>query len=96
MDDFANGLALRRGALTHYIAQMVADDVVEVRDDADRVFDVAAADLGVRGDASDAAFTQRIACVDEQVDGLDERLCDDGLHDIELELTGLGGHGGCR
>ena len=52
-----------------------------------------AAHVGVRRDAGDAALTQRVARIHEQVDRLDQRLGDDGLHDVELELASLGRHG---
>lgn len=39
------------------------------------------------------SLVQRVAGVHQQVDRLEEGLRNDGLHDVELELSGLGRHG---
>ena len=71
---------------------MVADEWVEVGDDADGVFHVFAAYVRVGGDPVDAFFPEGGGGVAEDFDGFEEGLADGGFHHVELELAGFGGH----
>ena len=71
----------------------MTDHRIEVGDDPDRVQDITAADLLIRLDAHDAHLTQGRHPTGEEIDRLEAGLGYHRLHDIELELTRLGGEG---
>ena len=75
---------------------MVADERVEVGDDADGVIDVAFTHFFIRGNAVDAFFQQVVAGVGQNMDRFKHCLANHRLHHVQLELTGFGGHGDGR
>ena len=92
-DHFAHVAAGAGAFAAHQVAVVVADDLIEVGDNANGLQDVAAAHRLIGLDPGDAQFAQGPHGVGEQVDGLEDGLPNQWLHDIELELTGLGGEG---
>ena len=72
-------------------AVFVTDVGVKGSDDTDGVFDHVECVAGIDGDALHALLAERVHGMGEPCDALEEALGDDGLHDVELQLTGLGG-----
>lgn len=92
-DEFLDALAGLEGFLGNLVTVVVANEWVQVGDDTDGVLHVLAAHIGVSGNTGDALFAQRINRVAHDADGLEQRLTDDRLHHVELQLTCLCGHG---
>ena len=61
-------------------------------DDPDRLFNVFAALLFVRGDSRDAPFSQRVDSIHEQGERFKHRFRHSRFHHVELQLAGFGGH----
>ena len=91
--DRAAGLV---GLLGYLRAVLVADVGIQGSDDADGVLHHLVAALLVDGDAEDTLVGEGSDGVAEPPQTFKEALGDDGLHDVELKLTGLSGkgHGG--
>ena len=91
--DRASGLV---GLLGNLRAALVADVRVQGGNDADGVLHHFVAALLVDGDAEHTLVGERGDSVAEPPKTFKEALRDDGLHNVELELTGLSGkgHGG--
>lgn len=92
-DELVDAAAAFGGFFGDFGALLVADDGVEHGDDADGVLDHLAAAVFVGGDAVDAESAQGVEAILQQVDAFEEGVGDDGLHDVELELTVVGGEG---
>ena len=92
-DDLAHIAPAARALAPHQVAVVVADDLVEVGDDADGGQHIAAAHLLIGLDPHDAQLAQRAHGVAQEPDRLEGHLADDRLHDVELELAGLGREG---
>ena len=88
--DAASGL---EGFLRDLGGGLVADVRVQGGDDADGMLDHLVAVVGIDGDAVDALGAQGVHRIDEPGLAFEDALGDDGLHDVELELAGLGGEG---
>ena len=71
---------------------MVSDHVIEVGDDADRVFDVGSAHIGIGSNPLHATLTKSVTSVDQKIDRFKDRLSDDRFHHVELQLAGFGSH----
>ena len=85
--DAAAGL---EGFLGYLGGRLVAYVGVEGGDDAYGVLHHFVAMVGVDGDALDALGAQGVDGVAQPGDALEYAFGDDGLHDVELELAGLG------
>ena len=84
-----DALAGLQGLLGQHRRGLVTQVGIERRDESDAVVDHPAADFGVGRDADDALLAQRVHGIDQHLDVLEERVDDDRLHDVELELSGL-------
>ena len=82
-----------KGFLGHLGALLVAYVGVEGGDDANAVSHHLGGVLGIDGDALDALLGEGVDGIAQPGHALDDRLGDDGLHHVELELAGLGGKG---
>ena len=68
------------------------DDVIEVRDNTNRVLNVGTADLGICRDSIDAALTKSVAGIHKKIDGFEGCLRNNRFHDIQLKLPGFSSH----
>ena len=84
------------GFLGYHRALLVADDGVQGGHDANAVLDHLVAVFLVDGDTEDALFGKGLDDIPQPSEALEEALCDDRLHHVELQLAGFGGkaHGG--
>ena len=73
--------------------RLVSDHRIEGGDDTDRVLDRLEIMRPIDGDAVDTFLTQDRHDIPQPSDRLENTLGNDGLHDVELELSGFGGKG---
>src|SRR5271168_4456767 len=74
----------------------VSDVRIERGDDADGALDALAQVLAIRGYANHAAIRQRAAARAQVIYALENRMRDDRLERVELQLAGLGGERHCQ